>query len=123
MLVWLYVIIRYAGFKAIAYDIFGNKGDKKEIPAIIYYPLFGIFFFVGIIEIISIIFRPVSLSFRLFGNVHGGENLLHETHFAFPFYFLEALIGFLQALVFTMLTSLYIGLICNHGDESEGEHH
>jgi len=123
MLAWLYIIFRYAGIKVIAYDIFGNKADKKEIPAIIYYPLFGIFFLVGVIEIISILFRPVSLSFRLFGNVYGGENLLHETHFAFPFYFLEVLIGFVQALVFTLLTSVYIGLICNHGDESEGEHH
>jgi F-type H+-transporting ATPase subunit a len=49
--------------------------------------------------------------------VFGGENLLHATGFVFPFYFLETLVGFVQALVFTLLLSVYIGLICNHGDD------
>jgi len=40
-----------------------------------------------------------------------------------PFYFLEMLIGLVQALVFTLLVSVYIGLICNHGDEHAGEGH
>ncbi len=126
MMAWVYLILRYAGPKLILYDIFGNKADKREMPVVIYYFLFVIFFFVGLIEVASICFRPVSLSFRLFGNVFGGENLLHQTHFAFPFYFLELLIGFVQAFVFTLLTSVYIGLICNHGDDAhgaEGSHH
>jgi len=137
MLAWLYFILRYAGPKLILFDIFGNKADKKEIPAPIYYFLFLIFFAVGLIEVVSIIFRPVSLSFRLFGNVFGGENLLHAMSGLFkwglpiPFYFLEILIGFVQALVFTLLVSVYIGLICNHGDDhehaeghgAEGDHH
>jgi F-type H+-transporting ATPase subunit a len=129
---WLYFILRYAGIKLVLFDIFGNKADKREIPAFIYYFLFIIFFAVGLIEIVSIIFRPVSLSFRLFGNVFGGENLLHAMSgiskwgLPIPFYFLEVLIGFVQALVFTLLVSVYIGLICNHGDEdtkSAAEHH
>ena len=127
MLTWLYLIIRFAGPKAIFMDIFGNKADKNETPAVIYYPLFVIFFAVGLLEIISISFRPVSLSFRLFGNVFGGENLIHAMSgmqkwgLPIPFYFLEVLIGFVQAFVFTLLVSVYIGLICNHGDDhSEG---
>ncbi|PTY05219.1 ATP synthase F0 subunit A [Opitutaceae bacterium EW11] len=124
---WLYFIVRYAGPKAILFDIFGNKADKKEIPAVIYYFLFLIFFAVGLIEIVSIMFRPVSLSFRLFGNVFGGENLMHAMSamqrwgLPIPFYFLEVLIGFVQALVFTLLVSVYIGLICNHGDDHHEE--
>jgi F-type H+-transporting ATPase subunit a len=124
-LAWLYLIFRYAGPKVILQDIFGNKADKREIPAAIYYFLFVIFFAVGIIELISIAFRPVSLSFRLFGNVFGGENLLHSMSTIFqwglpiPFYFLEVLIGFVQAFVFTLLVAVYIGLICNHGDDHE----
>jgi len=124
-LAWIYLIFRYAGPRVILYDIFGNKADKREIPAAIYYFLFVIFFAVGIIELISIAFRPVSLSFRLFGNVFGGENLLHSMSAIFqwglpiPFYFLEVLIGFVQAFVFTLLVSVYIGLICNHGDDHE----
>jgi len=122
---WLYLILRFAGPKAVFLDIFGNKADKKENPAAIYYPLFIIFAFVGIIEIVSIIFRPVSLSVRLFGNVFGGENLLAAMSaisnwvVPIPFYFLELLIGFVQAFVFTLLVSVYIGLICNHGDDHE----
>ena len=121
MVVWLYVILKFVGPKAVLYELFGNKADRREIPAPIYYFLFLIFFFVGLVEVISICIRPVSLSFRLFGNVFGGENLLHGTSFIFPFYFLELLIGLVQALVFTLLVSVYIGLICNHGDNHEDQ--
>ncbi len=122
---WVYLILKYAGPKAIAYDLFGNKAEKGEVPAAIYYFLFVIFFGVGLIEIISILLRPVSLSFRLFGNMFGGENLLTSMTglvgylVPIPFYFLELLIGVVQALVFTLLVAVYIGLICNH----EGEEH
>ncbi len=126
MACWLYFILRYAGPKAVLQDLFGNKADRKEIPAAIYYFLFVVFFGVGLIEIISILFRPVSLSFRLFGNIMGGESLIHAMYgvqkwvLPVPFYILELLIGFVQALVFTLLVSVYIGLICNHGDEEHG---
>ena len=121
MAVWAYLIGRYAGPKLIFHDLFGNKADKREVPLPIYYFLGVIFLAVGLIEVVSIAIRPVSLSFRLFGNVFGGESLLHGTMFAFPFYFLELLIGLVQALVFTLLVSVYIGLICNHGDDHASE--
>lgn len=125
---WLYFVLRYAGFKTLALDLFGNKADPKEVPGGIYIVLFGVFAVVGVIEVVSIIFRPVSLSFRLFGNVFGGENLLTSMTglvpwiVPVPFYFLEVLIGFVQALVFTLLVAVYIGLICNHGEEHEEGH-
>lgn len=123
---WFYFVMRYAGPKTLFLDLFGNKSDRKEVGTAMWLILFPIFFGVGLIEIISILFRPVSLAFRLFGNVFGGENLLTNMTglvgaiVPVPFYFLETLIGFVQALVFTLLTAVYIGLICNHG---EGEHH
>lgn len=126
---WFYFIMRYAGPSFVLKDIFGNKAEKSEVPGAIYYPLFLIFFAVGLIEVISIAFRPVSLSFRLFGNVFGGENLLHSMSgitpwlLPVPFYFLELLIGFVQALVFTLLVSVYIGLICNHGEDQHDAAH
>jgi F-type H+-transporting ATPase subunit a len=135
---WLYFILRFAGPKTVFLDLFGNKAERKEIPGVLYVFLYFIFFAVGIIEVISIAFRPISLSFRLFGNVFGGENLMHAMTeltpwsrwaLPIPFYFLEMLIGFVQALVFTLLVSVYIGLICNHGDDhghdhaKEGGHH
>jgi F-type H+-transporting ATPase subunit a len=125
---WFYFIMRYAGPVLVFKDIFGNKADKSEVPAIIYYPLFLIFFAVGIIEVVSIIFRPISLSLRLYGNVFGGESLMHAMSgmqkwgLPAPFYLLELLIGFVQAFVFTLLVSVYIGLICNHGDDHGSEH-
>ncbi|OYU98375.1 MAG: hypothetical protein CFE26_27715 [Verrucomicrobiales bacterium VVV1] len=108
----------------ILQDIFGNKADKRETPTILYYVLSLVFIVVGVIEIISICIRPFTLSVRLFGNVFGGENLLHGTGFFFVFYFMELLVGLIQALVFTLLSSVYIGLICNHGDDHghDGDH-
>ena len=128
---WIYFVLRYAGIKTLFHDIFGNKADPNGMPKIIYLLLFPLFFLVGIIELISIALRPVSLSVRLYGNVFGGENLLATmtTQFGFlnyilpvPFYFLEMLIGAVQALVFALLTAVYIGLICNHDDGSEKAH-
>lgn len=125
---WFYFVLRYAGIKTLLYDLFGNKANPNDVPKAIYVLLFPIFFLVGLIEVVSILFRPVSLSFRLFGNVFGGENLLaNMTELAswivpVPFYFLELLIGAVQALVFTLLTAVYIGLICNHGDDEEHAH-
>lgn len=126
---WLWFIFRYAGVKVIYHDLFGNKADSSEMPKAMYFLLGIIFFLVGFIEIVSIMFRPVSLSFRLFGNVFGGENLLSNMHgmvayvLPVPFYLLEVLIGLIQAFVFTLLVAVYIGLICNHegGDHAHDE--
>jgi F-type H+-transporting ATPase subunit a len=120
---WIYFVMRYAGPKMLIIDLFGNKADKKDTPAVMFIILTVIFFFVGIIEVVSILFRNVSLPFRLYGNVFGGENLLHSMTgmvgwiVPIPFYFLEVLVGFVQALVFIVLVSVYIGLICNHDSE------
>lgn len=114
---WLIIVLKFAGPRLLFIDLFGNKADKKETPAALYYVLSLVFLAVGLIEVISIMIRPVTLSIRLFGNVFGGENLLHGTGFFFVFYFMELLVGLVQALVFTLLSSVYIGLICNHGDD------
>lgn len=39
-----------------------------------------------------------------------------------PFYFMELLVGFAQALVFTLLTSVFTLLICDHGGHEEHGH-
>ena len=81
----------------------------------------------GLLEIVSILFRPVSLSFRLYGNVFAGENMLETMHtlspyfgwlLAIPFYFLELLVGLVQALVFMLLTAVFTLLMCIHEEES-----
>jgi F-type H+-transporting ATPase subunit a len=118
---YLIIIFKYAGPKLILWDLFGNKADKSETPGWLYPFLSLVFLVVGFIEVFSIIIRPFTLSVRLFGNVFGGENLLHGTSFVFIFYFMELLVGLIQAIVFTLLSSVYIGLICNHGDDHDHE--
>lgn len=118
---YLIIIFKYAGPKLILWDLFGNKADKKETPGWLYPVLSLVFLLVGFIEVFSIVIRPFTLSVRLFGNVFGGENLLHGTSFFPIFYFMELLVGLIQATVFTLLSSVYIGLICNHGDDHDHE--
>ena len=79
--------------------------------------LFPVFLFVGFLEVISEITKVVSLSFRLFGNIFAGEVVLSTVAgiFAFvvplPFYFLEIIVGFVQAAVFAMLTLVFMILL------------
>ncbi len=120
MLAWFCISLKIAGPKFFIWELFGNKANKKDTPALIYMMLAPIFLMVGLIEVVSICFRPISLSFRLFGNVYGGENLLTSmTGMApyivpVPFYFYEVLVGVVQALIFTLLLAIYIGLVTNH---------
>ena len=124
MIAWLFISLKIAGPKFFVWELFGNKADKKETPKAIYLILAPIFLMVGLIEVVSIAFRPISLSFRLFGNVFGGENLLTSmTGMApylvpIPFYLYEVLVGVVQALIFTLLVAIYIGLMTNHDEEA-----
>lgn len=71
-------------------------------------------FFVGILEIVGEIAKIISFSFRLFGNIFAGEVLLVVMTILvpyiapLPFYGLEIFVGFIQALVFTMLSLVFI---------------
>lgn len=134
---WAYWTFSEVGVWGFIKHEFGVKGGMKGLMAALLAP---IFFFVGIIEIVSICFRPISLSLRLFGNVFAGENLLSTmitlgqtlglpTWASFilgciipiPFYFLELLVGLLQAMVFVLLCAVYISLSTSH-DEEEAHH-
>lgn len=134
MVLWLYWTLKELGVGGFLQHTFGVKGGLKGIMAFLLAPLF---LFVGLIEVISTVFRPVSLSLRLFGNVFAGENLLVtmitlgkslglppvvsgilSIIIPVPFYFLELLIGLLQAAVFTMLCAVYIQLSTSHDDDS-----
>ncbi len=125
---WTYFVLRYAGIKVLAHDLFGNKADKKEIGLAMWILLSFIFLAVGGIEVVSILFRLISLSFRLYGNVFGGENLIHALGGIMPYAIpaaaalLEVLVGLIQAFVFTLLSAVYIGLICNHEGGHDEEH-
>lgn len=80
--------------------------------------------FVGVLEIISEITKVVSLSFRLFGNIYAGEVVLitMSSIFAFivplPFLMLEIIVGLVQALVFSMLTMVFMAILTTSHSES-----
>jgi F-type H+-transporting ATPase subunit a len=73
-------------------------------------------FFVGILEIISEFSRLISFTFRLFGNIFAGEVLLAVVAFLIPavvpvpFLGMEIFVGFIQALVFSMLTATFLSM-------------
>ncbi len=75
-----------------------------------------IMFFVGILETISELAKVISFSFRLFGNIFAGEVLLAVMAFLMPllmpvpFYGLEVFVGFIQALVFAMLSLVFFNM-------------
>ena len=131
MLYWGWVTVREVGVWGFIKHTFAPKGVKGPVAVIL-----GIFVFfpVGVIEMVSIAFRPVSLSLRLFGNVYAGETLLHAMStlgdgmgafgafigsvlFPLPFYFMEILVGLLQAMVFSLLCAVYIKLSASHDEE------
>lgn len=129
---WIFWAVRTNGIGGTIGHIFGYHGDATGGMKIF---LILVFLMVGLLEVVSILFRPVSLSFRLYGNIFAGENLLEAMalmggkYFGWlvplPFYFLELLVGFVQALVFTLLTAIFTQLICSHGDDEhapEGAH-
>jgi len=121
---WLFWAIQESGLKGFLAHIFAPKGGAKGFMAII---MIVVFFIVGILEIVSIGIRPLALTFRLFGNIYAGEQVLESLLVMVPgwlkflpplaFYFVELLVGLIQALVFTLLTSVFLNLICDHGDE------
>ena len=87
-------------------------------------------FFVGLIEIISEVARVISLSFRLFGNIFAGSAVLAVFAFILPFFAdiifipLELFVAFVQALVFALLTLVYLEIATTgetHGEETEHE--
>ena len=78
--------------------------------------------FVGLLEVVSEFSKAISFSFRLFGNIFAGEVLLTVIAFlvpvlaSFPFLLFEFFVGFIQALVFAMLSSIFISVaIADHG--------
>ncbi len=132
MIVWAWVTIREVGVMGFIDHTFGVKGG---VEGLIKWLLVPIFILVGVIELISIASRPVSLSLRLFGNVYAGETLLASMMalgkslgltgiWAFissvllplPFYFLEILVGILQATVFSLLCAIFVKLSTTHDE-------
>jgi F-type H+-transporting ATPase subunit a len=126
---WIFWAIRENGPLGFLKELFAPKGESSGLLKVV---LVVVFFAVGCLEIVSILFRPVSLSFRLYGNIFAGENMLEAMSnlvpalgwlIPIPFYFMELLVGFVQALVFMLLTAVFTLLICPQEEQaSSGSH-
>jgi F-type H+-transporting ATPase subunit a len=125
---WFVWAIQANGVGGFLMHLFGPKGETSGIVRVL---MVVIFFLVGWLEVISILFRPISLSFRLFGNIYAGESILEAMStmvpalswlIPIPFYFLEVLVGIVQALVFMLLTAIFTLLIASHGPGPETQH-
>lgn len=112
-------------FAVIAAQFMGVRalGVKNYLGKFFVSPLkkpYGIGTFVGILELISEFAKIVSFSFRLFGNVFAGEVLLlvilslAMVIVPLPFILLEIFVGFVQALVFAMLTTVFFKMATDH---------
>lgn len=106
------LIIQYTGLKSLGIG-YVKKFINFSNP---------INFYVGILELISEFSKIISFAFRLFGNIFAGEVLLTVIAFLMPvlaplpFIGLELFVGFIQALVFSMLTCVFLSVASSHAD-------
>jgi len=126
---WIIWSLREVGPLGFLKELFAPKGDTTGALRVL---MVVVFFAAGCLEVVSILFRPISLSFRLYGNIFAGENLLEAMSklvpgfgwlVPIPFYFLELLMGLVQALVFTLLTAVFTMLMCQHEEEGSAAAH
>jgi F-type H+-transporting ATPase subunit a len=126
---WIIWSLREVGPVGFLKELFAPKGDTTGALKVL---MVVVFFAAGCLEVVSILFRPISLSFRLYGNIFAGENLLEAMSklvpgfgwlVPIPFYFLELLMGLVQALVFTLLTAVFTMLMCQHEGEGSAAAH
>ena len=128
----------FFGFRAIGVRFMENflnfreflRGTRQLFSGKLKAGLSGLFtgamtVFTGFLEFLSVCIRVISLTFRLFGNMTAGEILLLVAAFlipwlfAIPFYGLELLIGFIQAIIFGGLTLIFLTLaVESHGEET-----
>src|SRR5437899_6703107 len=67
---WLIWALQANGIGGFLMHLFVPKGETSGVLKIL---MVVVFFLVGWLEIIGILFLPISLSFRLFGNIYAGE--------------------------------------------------
>jgi F-type H+-transporting ATPase subunit a len=124
---WIIWAIREDGPVGFLKELFAPKGQTDGLMRVV---MVIVFFASGCLEIVSILFRPVSLSFRLYGNIFAGENMLDAMStlvprlswlLPVPFYFMELLVGVVQALVFMLLTAVFTLLICQREEPASAQ--
>lgn len=104
--------IQYQGLRSLGAGYLGRFFSAKPLHA-----------FIGGLELISELSKIISFSFRLFGNIFAGEVLLVVIAFLIPalapipLYGLELFVGFIQALVFAMLSLVFMNIATIHTED------
>jgi F-type H+-transporting ATPase subunit a len=118
-------MIQFIGFKALG---IGYLTKFFAFRTLFTSPLGGIDAAVGLLELIGDFAKILSFSFRLLGNIFAGSILLFVMSFLvpilpWPFFILEFFVGIIQALVFALLTAIFMNLatVSHHHDDEE--HH
>ncbi len=139
MAIIVFLVVEVSGLRRLGFSYLGKffnfgeigKGFKQIFRKDIKGGLLSLFsgaiaLFTGLLELLGEFIRIISLTFRLFGNMTAGEILLFVIMFlvpwllAVPFYGLEVLIGFIQALIFSGLALIYISVaLTPHHAEDE----
>ena len=124
---WCVWAVQTQGFVGVIKHLFGVQTDATGLMKLF---MIVVFLAVGVLEVVSIAFRPVALTFRLYGNIFAGENILESMiklvpwlgpFLPIPFYFLELLVGLVQALVFCLLTAVFTATMCEHQEAEPGK--
>ncbi len=117
------ISVQFWGFKSLGLGGYLGKFIFNPIKA-------PIDFFVGILEAMGELIKVVSFTFRLFGNMFAGEILLIAMGFLFPligmipFIGLELFVGFIQAIIFSVLTLMFgaFAIIPHHHPDDDAGH-
>jgi F-type H+-transporting ATPase subunit a len=114
------VLIQYFGLKALGAEYLVRFFNFKEGP---------MFTVIGFIELISEFIRIISFAFRLFGNIFAGEVVLVVLASLFPymlplpFYAFELFVAAMQAIIFSVLTLVFMSMATQaHGGGSHDDH-
>ncbi len=125
------VMVQYYGFKHLGFSYL-NKFfpflEKNWIDKVKGNPIKAIDPAVGILELVSEISKVISFSFRLLGNMFAGMVLLFVMGYILSvanlaFFGLELFVGVIQALVFALLTLIFMNSATEHHGGGEAEHH
>lgn len=122
------VMIQVMGFRALGLSYLSKFFAVQNLFKS---PLGGIDLIVGILELVGEFAKILSFSFRLLGNIFAGSILLFVMSFLvpflpWPFFILEFFVGIIQALVFGLLTAIFMNLATvshHHDDHEEGHEH
>jgi F-type H+-transporting ATPase subunit a len=129
----VFIYVQYTGVKENGFLGYLDHmmGQPRSLTQYLFIPL------MFPLHIVEELVKPMSLAFRLFGNITGEDilififvglgvavlgftNLPIGVPLQIPFYFLAVLTGFIQALVFMLLSTIYFAMMLPHDEE---EHH